>query len=325
MAAVVLAGALVQAQAGNTDDQGYPTRPATSQGPADSGPREGGAVRDLVLDPEGNVLVAYAGERGIWKIDLAGHLALHALLPEGGDGEIRSMTLDPASGDLHVREASTAWRVTPGGEVTPMDGELPEAPAESKLEARPRPPRPGPRRGGLLCMTLLGLGALADPLVLGAAAPFDLTPASNRYTADATAGLGRLDPVCAASLLSGKPVAPCVGSYRSRVLAQVNDIDGQMRGLFVDPAILGPGRCLPGESLKGAKSRIALDQGDTLAEFDALSADANAFMMQMNRDGQALEAVGKPGALSELTGLRAFLRRELSHAAEELATKLQPA
>ncbi len=38
----------------------------------------------------------------------------------------------------------------------------------------------------------------------------------------------------------------------------------------------------------------------------------------------ALEAVGKPGVLSELTGLRAFLRRELSHAAEDLATKLQP-
>jgi hypothetical protein len=39
----------------------------------------------------------------------------------------------------------------------------------------------------------------------------------------------------------------------------------------------------------------------------------------------ALEAVSKPGALGELTGLRAFLRRELSRAAEELATKLQPA
>jgi hypothetical protein len=39
----------------------------------------------------------------------------------------------------------------------------------------------------------------------------------------------------------------------------------------------------------------------------------------------ALEAVSKPGALGELTGLRAFLKRELGHAAEELATKLQPA
>jgi len=39
----------------------------------------------------------------------------------------------------------------------------------------------------------------------------------------------------------------------------------------------------------------------------------------------ALEAVSKPGALGELTGLRAFLRRELSRVAEELATKFQPA
>lgn len=39
----------------------------------------------------------------------------------------------------------------------------------------------------------------------------------------------------------------------------------------------------------------------------------------------ALEAVSKPGALGELTGLRSFLRRELSRAADELATKLQPA
>ncbi len=39
----------------------------------------------------------------------------------------------------------------------------------------------------------------------------------------------------------------------------------------------------------------------------------------------ALEAVAKPGILSELTGLRSFLRRELAHAAEDLTNKLQPA
>jgi hypothetical protein len=38
----------------------------------------------------------------------------------------------------------------------------------------------------------------------------------------------------------------------------------------------------------------------------------------------ALEAVSKPGVMAELTGLRAFLKRELAHAAEDLATKLQP-
>lgn len=37
----------------------------------------------------------------------------------------------------------------------------------------------------------------------------------------------------------------------------------------------------------------------------------------------AMEAVSKPGALGELTGLRAFLRRELAHAAEELGSKLE--
>jgi hypothetical protein len=37
----------------------------------------------------------------------------------------------------------------------------------------------------------------------------------------------------------------------------------------------------------------------------------------------AMEAVSKPGALGELTGLRAFLRRELAHAAEELSSKLE--
>jgi citrate lyase gamma subunit len=37
----------------------------------------------------------------------------------------------------------------------------------------------------------------------------------------------------------------------------------------------------------------------------------------------ALEAVSKPGALGELTGLRAFLRRELSRVAEDLSGKLQ--
>ena len=37
----------------------------------------------------------------------------------------------------------------------------------------------------------------------------------------------------------------------------------------------------------------------------------------------AMEAVSKPGALGELTGLRAFLRRELAHAAEEMGSKLE--
>ena len=39
----------------------------------------------------------------------------------------------------------------------------------------------------------------------------------------------------------------------------------------------------------------------------------------------APEAVANPGALGEVTGLRSFLRHELSLAAEELARDAQPA
>jgi len=339
LAALVLAGSLAQAEGVPDPDPDRCT------------------VRDLVLDPEGNVHVAYSGDRGIWRIDPAGNLTLHALIPEAGDdpagGEILAMTLDPDTGDLHVRDTSALWRVTPAGEVSLL-GEGPPAPrepepgspdaapeAEGKLEARPggvAPGRSGPiRRGGLLCMALLGLGALADPSCQavsgwvtgpGPGAGPALPPDSNRYTADATAGLAKLGPVCAASLLATRPIAPCGQAYRTRVLAQVEAIHGQMLDLYVDPASLGPGRCQPGESLQGAKARIALDQSDVLVAYDALNADASALMSQLYRDGLTLDAVGQgllaaqaAAAGGNATGLEAAA----TFAVRETATSLSVA
>jgi hypothetical protein len=291
--ALFLAGAL--AQGGVLEDGHDPSIRGTFQVQAIPGPEDSAPVLDMVLDPEGNVLVAYLGDRGIWRIDLAGEVSLHALIPDGG-GDILSMTLDPA-GDLHVRDESALWKVTPAGEVSRAQEKetappCPEAPAERKLAAPVR-------RGGLACLALLGLGALADPSILAVSglsspgASSDIAAPFTRYTADAKAGLDRLDPVCAAPLLAGRAVAPCDRSYRARVLAQVDDIQGQMLERFVEPAILGPGSCLPGEPLHGAKSRLALDQSDNIVAYDALNADASALNAQLNRDGLAVAAVGQ--------------------------------
>jgi hypothetical protein len=299
-----------------------PVRPGADPDPDGQDRAE---VMDLVLDPEGNVLVAYGGDRGIWRIDPAGGLSLHALLPDDGGGDIQSLTLDPASGDLQVRDAIALWRVTPTGEVTPLAEALPgssapgpalPAPAaepEGKQEARPRiepPDLPPPgwgssgpdRRGGLFCLALLGLGVLADPSLLGVAgqtspASDAMPPPMDRYTAEATAVLGRMGPVCAAPLLLDQPPAPCDQAYRARVLDQVDAIRGQMRELYVDPAVLGPGACQPGASRRAAKASIALDQSDIQVAYDALNADALALMFQLNRDGLRLYTVGQ-GLLS---------------------------
>ena len=81
LAALVLAGALAQAEGVPGPDPDRCT------------------VRDLVLDPEGNVHVAYSGDRGIWRIDPAGNLTLHALIPETADhptgGGLPAPTPDP--------------------------------------------------------------------------------------------------------------------------------------------------------------------------------------------------------------------------------------
>jgi hypothetical protein len=345
---LLLAGAL--AQAGTTADRNEPAPSILEELhiQKDPGPLNRSMVQDLVLDQEGNVLVAYRGERGIWRINLAGDVAFHARIPEGvnpGDGGPEAslcMSLDPATGDLHVRDASTTWRVTPAGEVTALAGEPPGPPVEprqeSKLEAKTEPPEGLPRRWtamggsrpswrGLFHLSLLGLAALADPALLGDAAgpgaSDDRIAQINRYTAQATAGLGQLDPVCGASLLAGRSIAPCDRNYRSQVLTQVAAIQGQMLKLDVDPAILGPGQCLPGESLKAAKARIALGQSDNLVAYDALNAEAAALTAQLDRDGFVvwgvgqgllggqLAAAGTGGGTTELEAIAAFTVKEV--------------
>jgi hypothetical protein len=86
----------------------------------------GGArtVRDLALDAEGNVFVALSGGRGIWKITPAGAVGLHALIPEPatpppGEGDppdgLRTLALDPTTGNLYAGDGLGVHRVNPDG------------------------------------------------------------------------------------------------------------------------------------------------------------------------------------------------------------------
>ena len=160
---------------------------------------------------------------------------------------------------------------------------------------------PGLTRKGLFGMTLLGLGALSNPSVLGALAQnayangqtsYGISSFPDDHATQATAGLDQLGLVCADPLLAGKNIAPCADDYRSGVLAQMNGIQVQMDRLFVAPAALGAGQCLAGDSLDDAQARIALAQSDVLAEYDGLTADATALEYQLLRDGFVLESVG---------------------------------
>jgi hypothetical protein len=161
----------------------------------------------------------------------------------------------------------------------------------------------GSRRStaGLACLALLGLAAVSDPSAMGALAQTtfgfpspgsNMTALINRYSAEATAGLAQLDPVCGPALLAVASVPPCVEAYRTSVLAQVNGLQAQMQSLFVDPATLGAGECLAGESTAHAKSRIALAQSDILVAYDGLSSDAGALQYQIIRDGFVIQSVG---------------------------------
>jgi len=159
----------------------------------------------------------------------------------------------------------------------------PQAPAH-------RPPAAArPRLGGVFCIALLGMGALTDPAVLQALAQTDPT---DRYLTEATNGLAALDPVCGPAALAGRVLPPCDPDYRAGVLAQARDILAQARRLFQDPEVLGAGWCLRGESVSEAKERIALLQSDQLAEFDRVSAQATALMLQLNRDAFQVQAAG---------------------------------
>lgn len=154
----------------------------------------------------------------------------------------------------------------------------------------PRPPAAArPRLGGVFCIALLGMGALTDPAVLQALAQTDST---DRYLAEATNGLRALDPVCGPAALAGRVLPPCDPEYRAGVLAQARDILARARRLFQDPEALGAGWCLRGESVGEAKERIALLQSDQLAEFDRVSAQASALMLQLNRDSFRVQAAG---------------------------------
>ena len=164
-----------------------------------------------------------------------------------------------------------------------------------KLDARSDPRLAA---GGLFCLSLLGLAALAEPSTMGAWAQGSLLqpgPAINatalvdRYMAETTVNLAALGPVCLAALVAGPPLPPCAPSYRTGLLGQVQELRAEMLALFVTPASLGAGACLKGDSPKVAKARIRLDQGDILAAFDALSADAATLQYQMGRDGYALQ------------------------------------
>lgn len=66
LAALFLAGAL--ARGGVVEDGHAPSIADTFQFQVIAGPEDRAPVLDMVLDPEGNVLVAYRGDRGVWRI-----------------------------------------------------------------------------------------------------------------------------------------------------------------------------------------------------------------------------------------------------------------
>jgi hypothetical protein len=192
-----------------------------------------------------------------------------------------------------------------------------------------RPPRPA--RRDLLWVGLLGLGALADPAGLALAAPaptFDSAALIGRYTAQATAGLDQLGPVCVLAALSAPPLPPdppCGPAYRVQARGQVAALHTEMLALFVPPALLGAGACRPGESHHAAKSRIALAQSDVLADYDRLAADAAALQAQWGRDGYALQAAANAVLAAQEAGRAAGLPAIATFALGQVGTSLNGA
>jgi len=184
----------------------------------------------------------------------------------------------------------------------------------SGLPASGLPGRAGlrPRFTGLFCMTLLGLGALTDPAVLGALAQgLDWSPEAyaglasrmDRQTGDGLAALDGLGPLCEAPLVSGRNLLPCTPAYRASVAAQMRAIHEQLAGLAVDPATLGAGECVPGEPRAQAETRIELAQSSQLARFDRLTADAGALWYDLSGIGHRFAAVGAGLLLGETLAL----------------------
>jgi len=162
------------------------------------------------------------------------------------------------------------------------------------------PPRPNPRQfaAGVACLALLGLAALSEPSILlvlaqGSHEPMlHGGPAARQYLAEATESFEELGPACATALLSGSASAPCVPSYQRGVLAQLATVGAQVDALLVDPAELGAGTCLAGETPAAANQRLDLFQSDLQSAFNKLNAEASALGYQLDRDAYALEAAG---------------------------------
>jgi len=217
----------------------------------------------------------------------------------------------------------------------------------SRVEAPVAPPRrpatARPRLSGVACLALLGLSALADPVLPAmpagglrwdAPTPSDLAAHLQAQVEAPLAALGR---ICAAPELSGRNLVPCVPAYRAGVGAQAQQIQVQATRLLVDPPLLGAGSCRPGESKVRAKERIELDQGDILAAYDRLTADGAILWYQLSRDGYALQAVGTglqlPGVLAPLAGVQpgtladlpAFAMATVGHGLGSLGSVLQGA
>ena len=207
-----------------------------------------------------------------------------------------------------------------------------------------RPAAARPRLSGMACLALLGVAALADPVLpamraeglrWGPPAGPDLAAHLGRYQAQVEAQLAALGPICAAPELSGRNLVPCLPVYRASIQAQVRQLQAQVSRLFVDPPVLGAGTCRPGESKARAEERIELDQGDLLAAYDRLTADGASLWYQLTRDGYALQAVGTglqlPSILAPLGGvepgtladLPAFATATVGHSLTSLGSVLQ--
>lgn len=167
---------------------------------------------------------------------------------------------------------------------------------------------------GVGLMVLLACGTLLDPATLGVQGetappvpPPPLDPASliNSFTARAAASMRQLDQDCALILAAGATSIPCAPEYQTGLLAQLDGLYAQMTRMLVDPSSLGAGTCLPGEPLETAKARLALDQGDLLASYDHLIADATVLQYQLYRDGFALQAVGSGLLIGQSAGYAA--------------------
>jgi hypothetical protein len=202
--------------------------------------------------------------------------------------------------------AGFAFLDLPAGPLTATPLAKAEAPVDAPPEPAPGPaprrrPRgaPRPRLGGLFCSLLLALGALSDPAVYGALAiappvppdpPFP-DPGYDFMISQGIASLGNLDAACAEAFESGAPLAPCGPDYQPQVLVQADAIRQEAQSLFVDPAVLGAGGCVPGESPQRAKERLALYQGDIRADYDALSGDCTMLQYQLVGAGYRLLGV----------------------------------